>query len=297
MEVKRKPRLLLLAVVVLVVVLGIAGCTGSVAGTVTSRTTGKPIPNARVGIGGHTAATSATGSFTLTDQPIGKAVLTVTKAGFSPLFRQIEVGRNPGTLHLVLEDGAISGRVLEQAQSPGILTAIGVRIGDSTATCDASGRFVMKGVAVGKADVSVVATGHESYKGSLDVKPGSNVCTFAPSLTPQEAYRRYYNAYRYIHYDLAYRYLHPDLKQKAPYNSIAKYGQAMNQGGPVLSIKMASSRTLRSWKCPVTKKTYRDVVEIDRTVEYSSGFGGVITDNASQHWVKLKGLWFILFTQ
>jgi hypothetical protein len=47
------------------------------------------------------------------------------------------------------------------------------------------------------------------------------------------------------------------------------------------------------WKSKVTKKTYKDVAEIDRTIK-AQWLGRTFTDNYSQYWVKRDGIWYIL---
>ena len=57
---------------------------------------------------------------------------------------------------------------------------------------------------------------------------------------------------------------------------------------------MASQRVLKSWRSRWTKRTYHNVVEIDRTY-VQEWLGRKYRDKTSQHWVKVKGIWYIVW--
>ena len=89
------------AAVVLGVAAGLCSCnddlgqelTGSIIGTVADATTGEPVPTVNVSLepGGESALTGSDGNYMFTDLKAGSYTLTLTKEGYTPASKTLEV--------------------------------------------------------------------------------------------------------------------------------------------------------------------------------------------------------------
>jgi hypothetical protein len=117
------------------------------------------------------------------------------------------------------------------------------------------------------------------------------------SLTPLATYKRFWAHNQFHRVSTAYKYVHPDERKKL---SLKAWKRWSNDYMETIGVKWGAVRMLAKWKSPVTKKTYTDVAEIDRTETYQvtgtqySNFGKTYTYNGSQRWAKLDGIWYIV---
>jgi hypothetical protein len=157
----------------------------------------------------------------------------------------------------------------------------------------------VEGLAPGRYSLTVEAADHEPYKLMLDLKPGKTAVVATLTLTPLETYRRFYEAGKYHRDDVTYAYIHPDERAVLSPEKWKEWGS----GWEDKSITFGEVRVLPSWASPVTKRTYSNVAEIDRTIEAQvidpkySDYGKVYTDNHTQHWAKMDGLWYMLHSE
>lgn len=276
----------------LLLLVALTGCTATVRGKVTSSTTGKALKGATVSIGTRSAKTSADGSFVLSGVDPKAKELRLDVAGFSLQTVPIVGGADAGQA-VVLEDSSVTIHLSEAAVEPVPPKGVVVSSGNTTLTPDAKGQIDLVGQQPGKLTLSVTGAAYETKTTALDLKAGSNEATITLSLTPTETYRRFSDSQKFNRYAIAWLYLHPDTQ--AYEKSIQNYADPKRMAGYTLvSMTMGQSHVLPSWTSETTKKTYSNVVEIDRTLVLQI-LGQTITDNLSQHWVKIGDLWQFVY--
>jgi hypothetical protein len=270
-----------------------AGCTGTVKGIVRGGTTQKAVAGATVTVGHKSIATRADGTFVLSSVPTGETSVRVSAPGFALFSQQVAVKRGENSVRVSLVDGALAGKVSEISVSPSSVSGAQVSLGGVAVKTDATGAFQLAGVPIGSQTVTVSKPGYEASKLTMTIQPGSNKCELKLSLTPQATYLRYIQAYQFLHFDRAYAYLHPDQKKL---ESLAQFKKDMSLG-TVVSVKITAVRMLSKWKSNVTHKLYRHVAEIDRIYRYQDAYGRTGTENWSQHFVQVKGIWYCVWSQ
>jgi hypothetical protein len=272
------------------VLLSASACSGSLSGQVSSKAQQTPVPSATVKVGDQTAVTDTEGRFTLDEVPTGERTVVVTAAGFGPSQQATEVQRGENTLNVALLDGTVTGVITENAEVKEPLKKVKVTLAGVPVKVEGK-HFTAVGIPVGTQTLVVKAPGHETYKSTLEVAPGDNSAEVTLNLTPTETYLRYYQAYRFDRLRLAYRFLHKDIKKHDSYKHFAK---EMGDVSDILGIKLFEPRSMGKWKCAWTKKTYKDVVAIDRATRHQTVYGAY-TDNRTQHWQQIDGRWYLIY--
>jgi hypothetical protein len=271
----------------------LAGCqsTGDVRARLVSKTSGKPIAGAVVKLPSGTVTTGADGSFNATGINLGEVQASIEASGFEPFRAILTVAKSgTATATVELQDASVQLKVKEVAVEPAAVEGAIVHVGEATAAVLPDGSFEIQGVPSGPTTVTVEAASHETSTGVFVLVAGANAETMSLSLTPKATYQRYYDAYSFRRYKAAYKYLHHDLLKKESYKTFVKDMDF----GTAISLKMGAQRVLKSWRSRVTKRTYHSVVEIDRAYVYE-WFGRKYTEKISQHWVKVKGIWYIVW--
>jgi len=271
----------------------LTGCqsTGDVRGRLVSQTSGKPIAGAAVKLPSGTVTTDADGAFTAIGITLGEVQASISASGFEAFSAALTAAKSgAATVTIELPDASVQLRVKEVAVEPSAVEGGIVHVGEATAAVQPDGSFEIKGLPSGPTTVTVEAASHETSTGIFVLVAGANAETMSLSLTPKATYQRYYDAYSFRRYKAAYKYLHHDMLRKEPYKTFKKDMDL----GTSISLKMGAQRVLRSWRSGVTKRTYHDVVEIDRAYVYE-WFGRKYTEKISQHWVKVKGIWYIVW--
>jgi sugar lactone lactonase YvrE len=142
-------------------------------GKIVDRATGQPIANAAVAVGSQSAATSATGDFSITPVPVGSASINVSAAGYVSVTytATLSAGVNDvGTLMLDKQAASvtISGHVSDSTAGTAIggatLQVVGTTL---TATTDATGRYSIAGVTTTQFTLSVAAAGYQSKQAAV----------------------------------------------------------------------------------------------------------------------------------
>jgi hypothetical protein len=270
----------------------LCGCTAAVSGRVVGHTSGNPIEGATVSASGVSTQTGALGEFTLSGLSGGTTTGSVSASGFPEASFAIDLSRGEASQTVEIQDAAVTVSLKELATEP-------QEIASATVTLD--GRVMSAGqslenVAPGTRLLTVSAADHEAYSATVTIAPGENSVVASLSLTPLATYKRCWAAMQFHRDGVSYKYIHPDERKKT---SLKKWKTWM-AGTEILSVKWGAVRTLAKWKSPVTKKTYAGVAEIDRSERYQvtgtqySDFGRIYTENFSQHWSKLNGIWYFL---
>jgi hypothetical protein len=267
--------------------LTVTGCTATVSGHVVGHTSGEPIVGAVVTVSGESTRTDAHGDFTLAGIDKGAAKGSVTSSGFPETTFNLDLSRGNANQTVALTDAVVTVTLKEAAVEPQAI---------SSATVTLDGRPVTLGqplgdIAPGTHTLAVQAKDHEPYSAQVEVAPGQDSLVATMSLTVAATYRRYYDAYAFARYRAAYKYLHPDVKKKESYKAFVR-----DMGSETsISLTLGAERILKTWRSSsTTKRTYHNVTEIDRTYVYQ-GLNRNYTDKESQHWVMIKGVWFIIW--
>jgi len=277
----------------------LAGCqsTGDIRGRLVSKTSGKPIAGAVVKLPSGTVTTNADGSFNATGINLGEVRASIEASGFEPFSVILTVAKSgTATATVELQDASVQLKVKEVAVEPAAVEGAIVHVGEATAAVLSDGSFEIKGVRSGPTTVTVEAASHETSTGVFALVAGANAETMSLSLTPLATYQRFSKAYQFHRDTLSYKYIHPDERRRLSLKAWKKWGS----GVETISVKFGAVHMRAKWKSPVTKKTYKNVAEIDRTSKYQvtgtqySDFGRVYTENFSQHWAKLRGIWYFL---
>jgi hypothetical protein len=263
---------------------------GDVRGTVVSLTQGRPVAGATITSAAGTAKTDSSGTFSVERLPIGTARVTVKVLGFQPFEATLKVESLAVTeTTITIQDAALSGRLKELAAEPAAVSSATVQVARVATTLEPDGTFTVRGLPPGPVAVSVASPDHETTEATVTVHPGSNDTTVGLSLTPLETYRRFLVASQYHRDSVSYRYIHPDMRGRIRLSAWKK----SEAGDEIKSYRFGTVRLLPAWKSPVTKKTYRDVAAIDRTIE-GQYLGIPYTQNYTQCWAKVDGVWYIL---
>jgi len=285
-------RTLALTSVLVLLATMLVGCTTSVSGTVTSHTTQEPLAGVVVEIEGVSMTTTADGGFSL-DVALEseQTTLTVRRAGFPD--HRVVITKGDGHLDIEFPDAIVKVRVMENAvESAAVstcnVTALGLQLQESDSDQQA---FVSELVPVGTTRLEVASPGHEDWSIEATLSPGVSSFVATLSLTAEETYRRYVDAYTFWRLETAYEYLHPDLRAVETFE---EYKTGIESGGQVKSVKIEGSRELAEWTC--RGKTYTGVVEIDRMLELQDDWGDY-TASGTQHWAKHEGRWYAMWEE
>lgn len=273
-----------------VVLLLAAGCSGSVTGEVSSKAEQKPVPAATVKVGEQTVVTDTSGRFTIDKVDTGEQQVSVTAGGYGPYKQALDVQRGDNTLNAVLEDGTVRVLLKENAEVREPIKKAKVTIGGVAVKGGKGARIEATSVPVGEQKLVVTSPGHAKVKQTITVAPGENEATVTLDLTPEETYMRYYAAYRFGRYKDAYSMMHPEVRRHYSYKKYV----SQEKGSVVLSIKLFGTKMLSKWKPAYSKTSFRNVAAIDRAVR-QQGVYGPYTDNYTQHWVPIKGRWYVVF--
>lgn len=195
----------------------------------------------------------------------------------------------------------LRGKVEENSVVMSKIGRAWVTVAGRTALTDAKNEFTFEAVSVGRQPVTVAvpddtspsssdAGRYEPYSTALNIRSGDNSVVLRLALTPVETYRRYATAYRKGHYWLAYKYIHPALKKNLTYE---QYSGSF-AGDKTLSVTMGGRRLIKKWFHPDLRKTFRNVIQVDRTVVGINRYGQRYTNKRRQHWQKVSGRWYIL---
>jgi len=263
-----------------------------VQGRVVGRTSGEPMVGALVTISGESTRTDTAGAFLLTGIGGQTAKGTVVASGFPEASFDVDLSKGDATSTVQIADAAVSVTLKERAVEPAEIASAAVTV---------SGRSMVAGqpltnLAPGKYTLAVDAPGHEPYSAEIELAPGANSFVATMSLTPLATYKRYSVACTFHRTSLAYKYVHPDERKRL---SLKKF-KRWDADTETISVKYGAQTVQKTWKSSVTKKTYKNVTEIFRTVKYQvsgtqySDYGHTYTTNSSQRWVKLNGIWYIL---
>jgi hypothetical protein len=271
--------------------LTLAACSGTVKGKVTDKSSGKPVQGAVVQVGTKTATTAADGTYVIQGVPTGSYGAKATHQGYADAAGQVQVKRGTNSLDLVLEDGSLRVKLQENAVVREPIKNAVVTLDGSKMKASASQLFVMEDVLLGDHKLVVHAPNHEAFKATVSIQAGPNTEKAALSLTPEETYMRYYDAYRFGRYQQAYLFLHPVVRKHYPY---AKYAADERSGGETLGLQLFGTHYLAKWRAAYANKTFKHVAAIDRALRIQTAFGNY-TDNRTQHWQSIKGRWYIIF--
>lgn len=275
------------------IAVAVSGCTSGASGKVVSAITGEPIVGAIVEVSGSTTMTGEGGVFSFDGLKRGKYQGLVRVEGYPPTRFSLDLSKGDGSTVVEIADSELTVQVNEKALEAKAIQAFMIKLDGVAATGQAT---LLERLAPGKHKLVVEADNHEAYEATVTLKPGKNSVTATLGLTPLETYKRFISAGKYHRYKVEYGYILPEERKLLT----LKHWIELNDGTELRSITFGDVRMLASWKSGFTKKTYRDVAEIDRTIQSQvvstkySDYGRTYTDNFSQHWVKQGGLWFIV---
>jgi hypothetical protein len=269
-----------------------AGCSGAVTGQVSSKTAKTPVAHATVKVGDQSVVTDTDGRYSVPKAKIGSQQVAVTAQGFGPYSGNLDVQRGDNTLNVVLEDGTVQILLKENAEVREPIKKTTMTIGGVAVKGGKGARIDASSVPVGESVVVVTSPGHLKAKQAITVKPGDNSVTIKLDLTPEETYMRYYAAYRFGRYRDSYSMIAPDVLKHYPYK---KYVKDEKLPGTVVSLKLFGTKMLKSWRAKYLKKTYHEVAAVDRALRVEYPVYGTETDNRTQHWINIKGRWYIVF--
>ena len=279
----------------------LAGCTRTVQGRVVGRTSGEPMVGALVTISGESTRTDTAGAFLLTG--IGGETVkgAVVASGFPEVAFDVDLSRGDANSVVQIADAVVEVSLKEAAIEPRDVT---------TATVTLGGRLVTPGqpltnVAPGTHALVVQATDHEPYSAEVNIAPGQDAVVATLSLTPLATYERFWEAGKFHHDRVAFKYIHPDEHKNLSTKKLSITLSAAEWLAGVtdreyLTVQWGAVKMYATWKSPITHKTYTDVAAIERTETYQvsdwhyTDYGKVYTDNATQFWAKLNGIWYLL---
>ena len=270
----------------------LSGCTATVSGRVVGHTSGEPIAGALVTVSGKSTRTDASGAFVLNGLEKRTAQGAVVASGYPSASFDTDLSQRDTSETVRVADAALTVGLNELAIEPQELTTATITLDGVTVVLGQQ----LKNLAPGAHILTVSAPDHEDYSGQIALVPGQNSILATLSLTPMATYHRFWAAAQYHHNDISYKYIHPDERK----HLTLKKWKSLSGGVETISVKFGAVRMKASWKSVVTKKTYKNVAEIDRTEKYEvtgrqySDFGKVYTVNYSQHWVQLRGIWYIV---
>jgi hypothetical protein len=200
----------------------------------------------------------------------------------------VQRGENP--LNAALEDGTVHVLLVENAEEREPIKKATVTIGGEAVKGGKGARLEATGIPVGEQELVVTSPGHLKVKQAITVSPGENEVSVTLDLTPEETYMRYYAAYRFGRFKDAYGMMHPEVRKHYSYKEYV----SQEKDSVVLSIKLFGTKMMSKWRPPYSKITFRHVAAIDRAVR-QQGTYGPYTDNYTQHWIPIKGRWYIVF--
>ena len=163
---------------------------GSTTGSVTDAEDGSPVAGAAVTDGTRTAATDASGEYTIADVPAGSYEVTASKEGYHSSSLTVNVLSGSTTLaNLSLTEvilpGSITGSVTDAEDGSPIVGAA-VTDGTRMTTTDASGKYTIADVPPGSYEVTASKEGYVSVTLTATVvSSGTAVMNF--SLNPKPA--------------------------------------------------------------------------------------------------------------
>jgi hypothetical protein len=257
-------------------------------GSVVSLSTGRPLAGVAISSVQGTATTNAEGRFELSGLRIGTHPVTVTAAGFAPFDATVRVGALGGAeSQIAVPDAKLTVRIDEVAVDLKAADGVKVTVGGLTASRVGTGTYEITGAKPGRVTVAASGASYEPTKTTLALKPGANSVTLRVRLNPWETYSRYFQAYKSGRWAVAYAYLHPDVAKR---ESLATYTADMKAWGVPVSTSLQSANRLPSWTSPKTGVTYRDVVELHRTLVTNKGAMRYVTA-LPQHWANVGGVW------
>lgn len=282
-----------LGLFVVTVALSTTGCSSDVSGTVVSQTTGAAIASATVSCGDRIASTDVNGAFALEQVKNGEREVEVSATGYPRATMKADVASDMEPINLVIPDSRIRGRVTEVALEPKPITEASVTVGSVSVELGEDGSFEAAGLPPGDTTITVAASNHEVGAVAVTLKPGDNTVEVPLSLDVKETYRRYNAAQKYGRFGASYKYLHPDVRKLLP---LKKY-LADQEDDPVtiISLKIGDTRVVKSLRSKYTRRTYKNVTQVDRQLIMEYPGYGRETDNWTQHWQKIDGKWYLIW--
>ena len=297
----RKRFWLLLASVFGIAVLGMFAyglTSSSLNGMIVDNVTGEPLI-ANVRTNGKSIQSNKQGEFALKGRP-GQVRLTFSRKGYKSQKATFDIpfliGKNVGKIRL--KNGVITGEIKEATVAPQTVSKATISIGSKSVKVN-SGRYVIKGVPVGKRLLKVDSPAHEKFEEHISVKGGENEVLIILSLTPKETARRYVQAWQSKDYGEMYDYAHPDSKAAyAREDYIAdKMKEDEEEAFEISSFTLGDTTVSHEQTFNETGKTYKDVAEIKLTITYKipalvvPGGSSEHTMHEKAYLVKMGRLW------
>ncbi len=160
--------------------------TGQLEGRVTDEKTGRPISGARVTIQGRSDTTDQAGNYVVTNVPLGRYQVSITRGGYENERDTVEViagssasknfrlksSGGSGSEKRLYETGQLRGRVTDERTGRPISGAR-VTIQRRSDTTDRAGNYVVTDVPLGRYQVSVTRGGYENERDTVEVRAGS----------------------------------------------------------------------------------------------------------------------------
>jgi hypothetical protein len=155
----------------------------SVSGVVTAGT-GAVIQGATVKIGSRTVTTGAEGRFEFQNVPVGSVLIVTSAPGFDPRSQSVSLVAGTNTHDVVLTltpTASVSGFVT--ADTGAVIQGATVKIGSTTVTTSAEGRFEFQNLPVGPVTIFTTAPGFDPRSQSVSLVAGANTHDLVLALT------------------------------------------------------------------------------------------------------------------
>ncbi len=158
----------------------VAPTTGTVGGTVKT-SSGSAIAGATVSVGGKTATTGSTGTYSVADVIAGTYSMTVAANGYTTWSGSVTItAGSTVTQNVTLvaappapTTGAVTGTVTKSGG--GALSGATVSIAGKTATTGSTGTYSIADITAGTYTMTVSATGYTTWSGSVTITAGSTL--------------------------------------------------------------------------------------------------------------------------
>jgi hypothetical protein len=261
---------------------------------VVSLSTGEAVAGAEVTVSDSSVVTDEDGRFAIPDLPRGAHAGVVSLEGFPRQEFSVDLSQGDQDLVVELVDSILNVQVSENALEPTEIAEVRIALDGIESTTSPA---VFRRIPPGDYALLLESNEHESYESTVSIEPGENTIAVELDLTPVETYRRFVEAQKYRRGEVGYGYLHPDERELI---SLDRWLTEAGKGIEVLSVTFGDVRLLDSWKSSLTDRTYENVAEVDRTIESQvidpqySDYGVTFSDSASQCWVKVEGLWYLV---
>gem|GEM_PF-2493728 len=263
-------------------------------GKIVDKYTGKPLVGLKIPLTLRTIATDKQGKFSISFARKGFC-FKVSKKDYETTPASIPSNK---PLIIKLRPTTLSGKVIDAYTNQPIGEAV-ITLGKQKVKSDYKGSYKLSNV---PEKINLVTQAPDKKYEALETSiSGTANKDLRVCLNPREANAYEYSLIEHGQYEDSYETMHSDSKKLVSKNQYVKYRRQTERelkdlGAGNYEIKTGNLKMLKSWTNNDVKKTYKNVAEVQTTIEVVTGLGKIPVPMVG-HLVKDNGIWAWFLTQ